>query len=49
VIPVLVRPLVVIWSAVRAYPLSHTPDGFLGEEFGQAGDSDRTWILDPID
>jgi hypothetical protein len=24
-------------------------DAFLGEEFGQIGRSDRTWILDPID
>lgn len=24
-------------------------DGFLGEEFGAVGDSDRRWIVDPID
>lgn len=24
-------------------------DGVIGEEFGTAGDSDRTWIIDPID
>lgn len=31
--------------------LSHARphDSFLGEEFGRVGDSDRIWILDPID
>ncbi|MFF1819507.1 inositol monophosphatase family protein [Kribbella sp. NPDC058245] len=24
-------------------------DGFLGEELGETGDSDRVWIIDPID
>ncbi|MFK4085405.1 inositol monophosphatase family protein [Kribbella sp. NPDC020789] len=24
-------------------------DAFLGEEFGEAGEAERTWILDPID
>ena len=35
---------------IRAYLARHTPEcGFLGEEEGQIGDTDYTWILDPID
>jgi histidinol-phosphatase len=39
-----------IESAIRRHLARHRPhDAILGEEFGAAGDSERVWMIDPID